>query len=180
MAVAQHGAATVPRNLAELTSRADLIVEGRVVSAVAEPHPKYANLMTVVVTLAVTETLKGDSARTHTFRQFVWDERDSRTRLGYRKGQPVLLLLNRVNENGLTSPVGLEQGRFRIIADAKGNLTAINGNGNHALFEKIADTAKHNGVRLSTRAEEIATAQPAGPIALQDLKEMIRSFAGGR
>jgi hypothetical protein len=178
LASAQHGAITSPRNLADLTERADLIVHGRVVSALAEPHPKYPNLTTVVVTVLVQDTLKGKSDRVHTFRQFVWDERDSRSVLGYRKGQEVLLLLNRVNDHGLTSPVGLEQGRFRIEAASDGTPMAVNGNGNQALFDGVADTAKRNGVRLSARGSQIANAAPSGPVRLQDLQDMIRSFVG--
>ncbi len=176
-ALAQHGAITAPRNLAELTDRADLIVHGRVLSAVAEPHPKFANLMTVVVTLAVQDTLKGSSPRIHVFRQFVWDERDRLTSLGYRKGQEVLLLLNRENEHGLTSPVGLEQGRFRIDRGPDGQAVALNGHGNQGLFEGVADRAKASGVRLSVGGQKIAAGGESGAIPLEELKEMIRGFA---
>jgi hypothetical protein len=176
LGAAQHGALTSPRNLVELTERADLIVQARVVSAAAEPHPKYANLMTVLVTVAVQDTLKGSSPRIHVFRQFVWDERDRRTSLGYRKGQEVLLLLNRENEHGLTSPVGLEQGRFRIDRGADGQAVALNGQGNHGLFDGVADRAKATGVRLSERAQKIASGRETGAVPLEDLKEMIRGF----
>jgi hypothetical protein len=127
----------------------------------------------------VQDTLKGKAARVHTFRQFVWDERDSRAALGYRKGQEVLLLLNRVNDNGLTSPVGLEQGRFRIERGADGEALAINGHGNQGLFDGVADRAKSSGVRLNTRSQQVA-AKPGGPVALQDLADMIRSFVGAK
>jgi hypothetical protein len=173
----QHGARTASRNIADLTERADVIVQGRVVSALSEPHPKYSNLMTVVVTLVVQDTLKGNVERIHTFRQFVWDERDSRNALGYRKGEEVLLLLNHVNENGLTSTVGLEQGRFRIERDATGKAVARNGQSNLGLFDGLTERAGNNGVRLSAREAKLAATRNSGPVSLDDLKAIIRSFA---
>src|SRR5262245_61626838 len=69
---AQRGALTASRNLAELVDESGVIVRGRVVSAVVEPHPQYSALWTVVVTLQVDEALKGQVGNTYTFRQFIW------------------------------------------------------------------------------------------------------------
>ena len=44
-----------------------------VVSVRMEKHPELTNLDTVVVTLRVRETLKGQAGETFTFRQYVWD-----------------------------------------------------------------------------------------------------------
>ena len=116
-AFAQRGALTVPRNLDQLTDRAADIVRGTVLSAHVEKHPELTNLDTVVVTLRVSETLKGQAIGTYTFRQYIWDVRDRYDNAGYRKGQELLLLMNEPSRYGLTSPVGIEQGRFRIHRD---------------------------------------------------------------
>ena len=126
-AFAQRGAMTVPRNLDELTDRAQDIVRGTVVSAHVEKHPELTNLHTVVVTLRVRETLKGAARDTYTFRQYIWDLRDRYDAAGYRKGQELLLLMNAPSRYGLTSPVGIEQGRFRIQRDRSGRAVALNG-----------------------------------------------------
>ena len=94
-AFAQRGALTVPRNLDQLTDRAADIVRGTVLSAHVEKHPELTNLDTVVVTLRVSETLKGQAIGTYTFRQYIWDVRDRYDNAGYRKGQELLLLMNR-------------------------------------------------------------------------------------
>ena len=86
-AFAQRGALTVPRNLDQLTDRAADIVRGTVLSAHVEKHPELTNLDTVVVTLRVSETLKGQAIGTYTFRQYIWDVRDRYDNAGYRKGQ---------------------------------------------------------------------------------------------
>ena len=75
-AQAQRGALTAHRNLAQLTQQSETIVEGMVVSARTEPHPSFTALQTVVVTMRVSRTLKGNPAGTLTFRQFIWDMRD--------------------------------------------------------------------------------------------------------
>jgi hypothetical protein len=177
-ALAQRGAMTVPRNLDQLTDRASHILRGTVVSARVEKHPELTNLDTVVVTLRVSESLKGDAAGTFTFRQYIWDIRDRWDAAGYRKGQDVLLLLNAPTRYGLTSPVGIEQGRFRIQADGRGGYTAMNGTGNARLFDGLAGAAKQ-GVALTPAEASLVAKHRQGPIELEELKALIRAFGDG-
>ena len=108
-AEAQRGARTTPRGLDQLTEEADVIVHGSVVSAKVEPHPQFKNLMTVVISLHVQETLKGRPRNSMQFRQYIWDIRDQIDAARYAKGQELLLMLGPVSEHGLTSPVGLNK-----------------------------------------------------------------------
>jgi hypothetical protein len=179
-ALAQRSALTVPRNIAQLTQQAATIVQGHVVSVQVEPHPQLSNLTTVVVTLGVEKSLKGPSATSLTFRQFVWDIRDKQNAAGYRKGQALLLLLNPTSSYGLTSPAGMEQGRFQISHDQKGTPIALNGQGNVGLFANISTQAKQAGVSLSPRAATLGMQHRSGPIPLQDLEQVIRQFAGAQ
>jgi hypothetical protein len=176
-ALAQRGAITVPRNLDKLTDRARDIVRGTVISARVEKHPELTNLDTVVVTLRVRETLKGNAAGTLTFRQYIWDIRDRWDAAGYRKGQDYLLLLNAPTRYGLTSPVGIEQGRFRIEHDGKGGFMAMNGTGNLRLFAGLAGAAKQ-GAALTASGESLIAKHRSGPIELGELKSLIRAFEG--
>jgi hypothetical protein len=170
---AQRGALTAPRNLDELTAKASVIVVGRVVSAAVEPHPDYPNLMTTVVTLRVSETLKGTTGATYTFRQFIWDIRDRQTAQGYRRGQEVLLFMNAENANRLTSPVGLEQGRFSISQDREGKSLAVNGRGNVGLFQGMATAKARAGI--SAQAQQSLTKQEPGPLSLEVLKQLVQT-----
>jgi len=176
-AAAQRGALTVPRNLEQLTDRASDIVRGTVVSAHVEKHPELANLDTVVVTLRLTETLKGSAQGSFTFRQFIWDVRDRQDAAGYRKGQDLLLLMIAPSRYGLSSPAGLHQGRFRIERDRKGREMAINGAGNFKLFEGLDDGAK-SAASLSTRQASLVAKHRKGPIEAAELSAMIRTLAG--
>jgi hypothetical protein len=173
---AQRGAMTVPRNLDQLTDRASDIVRGTVTEARVEKHPELTNLDTIVVTLRVSETLKGGATDTFTFRQYIWDIRDSYDAAGYRKGQDVLLLMNAPTRYGLSSPAGMEQGRFRIQHDRSGREMAINGMGNARLFEGLADTDKR-GVPLTAQQTSLVARHRSGPIDVAELTAMIRAFA---
>ena len=172
----QRGALTRSRNLAQLVAQSAVIVRGYVVSARVEPHPDLQHLFTVVVTLRVAETLKGEAGRTFTFRQFIWDVRDRYDAAGYRKGQHLLLLMNPTTRYGLTSPAGLEQGRFRISRDAAGQESAVNGRGNAGLFRGLEQRLQSKRVNLGPRATALIQQQQAGPIALDDLRELTRQL----
>src|SRR5262245_37085405 len=146
---AQRGALTVPVNLAQLSDRANVIVLGSIASAHVEPHPDYPHLMTVRVTVKVRESWKGQPSATYTFRQFIWDIRDRMNAAGYRKGDDVLFFMNPTNKYGLTAPVGLEQGRFRVIHEQDGSIRVANGRNNAGLLRQTAP-------RLKTGAASVA------------------------
>ena len=176
-ALAQRGAMTVPRNLDQLTDRASDIVRGTVVEARVEKHPELSNLDTVVVTLRLRETLKGSAQGTYTFRQYIWDIRDRYDAAGYRKGQEYVLLMNAPSRYGLTSPAGMEQGRFRIQRDRSGREMAINGTGNLRLFDGLDDDDKLSAP-LTAKQTSLVAKHRGGPIQLAELTAMIRAFAG--
>jgi hypothetical protein len=173
---AQRGAYTQSRNLAELVTQSATIVRGYVVSAKVEPHPELHNLSTVVVTLRVAETLKGEAGETLTFRQFIWDLRDRSDAAGYRKGQHLLLLMNPTTPYGLTSPAGLGQGRFQIARDAAGRETATNGHGNAGLFRGLEAQLKAKRVELAPRFSTLVRDHRSGAVALNDLKQLVQQL----
>ena len=174
-AFAQRGAMTVPRNLDQLTDRASDIVRGTVVSARVEKHPELSNLDTVVVTLRVHDTLKGHAAGTYTFRQYIWDVRDRYDAAGYRKGQDLLLLMIAPSEYGLSSPAGMNQGRFRIERDRSGREVAVNGTDNLRLFDGLAAADKPVAA-LTPKQASLAAKHRKGPVELAELEAMIRAY----
>ncbi len=180
---AQRGAVTLARNIIQLTDRADVVVHGRVVYAHVEPHPQYRNLNSVVVTVAVEEVLKGAADKTLTFRQFVWDSRDHADSAGYRVGDEIVLFLNQATAAGFSSPVGLEQGRFRVFYGPQGEPMVVNGVNNYALFQ--GTQAWSASPKLSPKARQ-ALAQPeeeAKRVPLSVLKDVIHTLVatpGGR
>jgi len=176
---AQRGGLTVPRNLDQLTDRAAVIVRGSVISARVEKHPELSGLNTVLVKLRVKETLKGEAKGTYTFRQYIWDIRDRHDAAGYRKGQDLLLLLIAPSRYGLSSPAGLEQGRFRILRDSTGKEFAVNGHGNVRLFDGINAQMAKEGVILSPRSSVLIQKHHKGPVELEELTGLIRELVKG-
>lgn len=176
-ASAQRGGLTVPRNLQQLTDRAAVIVRGTVIDARVEKHPELSGLDTVVVRLRVQETLKGQAQGTYTFRQYIWDVRDRFDAAGYRKGQDLLLLMIAPSRYGLSSPVGLDQGRFNIVRDRAGKETAVNGHGNFRLFDGVGARLAKEGVALSPKSAQLVTTHRQGPVEVGALTALIRELA---
>jgi hypothetical protein len=176
-ALAQHGAQTAPADLGDMVQGAGTILRGHVISATVETHPQFRNLQTVVVTISVLKVLKGEAANTYTFRQFVWDARDVGDAAGYRKSGELLLFLNPVSPYGLTSPVGLDQGRFRILRDPKGKAFALNGRDNFGLFGQVLSKAASRGVLFSQQTQAMML-KPGGKVPLESLEDAITTLVG--
>ena len=176
----QEGAIVRPQNLAQMTDEAASILRGKVISVRMEPHPQLTNLQTAVVTLQVDQVLKGQSAQTFSFRQYTWDFRGGARRTGYAAGQNLLLLMTKPSQYGLSSPVGLEQGRFQIMADSQGRLVATNGHGNAGLFTNMTSDIQKRGIALSRSMSSLVAQQQSGPILLDDLTALIRQLVGAQ
>jgi hypothetical protein len=178
-AYAQRGAITLPRNLEQMATGASDIVRGTVVSARVEKHPELGNLDTIVVTLKLRETVKGPAQGSYTFRQYIWDLRDRKDAAGYSKGQEYVLLMNAPSRFGLTSPRGMEQGRFRVLRDASGREVAVNGRGNALLMQGVAMELAKSGASLTQASSSLVAKHQKGPIPVEDLVRLIRELSRG-
>lgn len=176
---AQGNASVAPANLNHLVDNAQIIVRGNVLSAVLEPHPQFANLQTVLVTFSVAKILKGQATPTLTFRQFVWDTKDAAGSGGYHKSEELLLFLNPTSLYGLTSPVGMEQGRFRVLHDGRGNRFAVNGRGNAGLFAEVVTKSAARGVTFSPQTRAMLS-RNGGQVSLGTLEETIQALVAAR
>jgi hypothetical protein len=161
-----------PVNLAYLTQRADVIVQGRVVEARYEGMPNYPHIPTVVVTLQVESMLRGPETARYTFRQFLLPSQSKRGKVSYVIGQRLLLFLPSPSRVGLSSPIGHEQGRFHILKDARGQEVVENEIGNRGLFNDVATEAESSGVGL-TQDEARVVATPRGPVALHSMLSLV-------
>ena len=172
---AQLSARTLGRSLDQLVGESELIVRGSVVSSSVEPHPELRNLMTVVVAMSVSDTYKGRPQKSLIFRQYIGSINGRIVPSEYRKGEELLLLLRPVSEYGLTSPAGLEQGRFDVRFH-NGNKVAVNGRGNVGLFDQVFERTGGR-VQLSPRASTLVKQRRPGLVPLADLEDLIRTLA---
>jgi hypothetical protein len=169
----QRGALTLPLNLADLSSNASQIIQGRVVSATVAPDPHYGHLKILVLTLAVDDVLKGQAATTFTFREFLWDIRDISDAAGYHVGEEVLLFLNHPTSLGLITPVGLQQGRFRVVKGSDGHEYAVNASQNSGLLDNVLGSGALNASKLSAKSRLTVQSFQRGPMPLAALKESV-------
>ena len=174
---AQTASLRVHRDLAALIDESEVVFHGHVSSAKVEPDPQYSNLTTVLVTLQVEDVLKGNVPKTFSFRQYVWDIRAQYSSAGYHKGQELLLFLRRPSPNGLTSPAGLQQGKFEIHHDAAGKAFAVNGDANLGLFQTLTIQAKARKAVLPASSVGLMK-QRSGAVPLKDLKDVVGALVG--
>ena len=71
----------------------------------------------------------------------------------------------------------MQQGRFEITRDAKGNMLAMNAEHNVGLFTDLASQARQRRANLPQAGKKLA-GQGAGPVQLTDLTQVVRAFAG--
>jgi hypothetical protein len=162
-------------NLARMVEESGNIVLARVTRATPEPHPQFRNLNTVAVTLDVVETLKGSPGREFVFRQYVADIFESKSTQGYRMGEEILLFLHGPSTEGLTSPVGFEQGRFRVERDTAGSRVVRNGMDNIGLFEGM-DATDPGLARVSPEVRRMVSEHRGGAIAYDSLKAAVEAL----
>lgn len=122
---------------------------------------------------------KGEAGKTFPFRQFAWDIRDRHGTLGYRKGQAVVLLMNRPTHLGLSSPAGLDQGRFLVTRGPDGHERAVNGHGNAGLFHRVGLQLEKKGLGLQGPTADLLTKESPGPLRVDDLRNLVILLAGG-
>jgi hypothetical protein len=169
--------ATLPVNLTYLSQRADIIVRGRVVGVGRESLAGHPNIPTIRVTLEVENMLRGPSGRIYTFRELSVDRRTVSAKNGYQVGQRLLLFLPSPSEYGLSSPIGIEQGRFHILRSSDGSETAVNETGNAGLFKNVDISSYNLGTKnIRGLKEDGRAAQGVGPVRLDSLISLVKTL----
>ncbi len=166
-----------PLNLEDLTRKAGRIVVGRCISVEKVTHPKLG-IPVEKVTLRVERMLKGRGGRTLTF-QVASAAGGDLAGAGvagiprFRAGEKLLLFLYPEGRSGLTSAVGLGQGKFLRRPDKNGKEVAVNGFGNRSLLKGLsAQAAKKIGVDESVRHKDRLDRFPSA-----DLIRMVEELA---
>jgi hypothetical protein len=164
-----------PVNLTYLVQRADVIVQGRVTEVVQESLPDYPNILTIKVTLEVEKMVRGPIGKTYTFREVLLGNRSNESKGSYKVGQQLFLFLPLPSKYGLSSPIGIEQGRFHISSDPKGGSTVVNESSNLGLFSNVVEAANLAGHRLSASQLDVASTK-GGPVNLRGFASLVESL----
>jgi hypothetical protein len=162
-------------SLAYLVQRADVIVQGRVTNVSHDHLPGYPNIPTVTVTLNVENMLRGPATGTYTFREVFLGLRGKEGKQSYSVGHRILLFLPTPSPFGLSSPVGIEQGRFHVGAESASGAKVFNEIGNYGLFKDVENSANKAGIQLTKKQLQVA-ATANGPVPLDDFLSLVKSL----
>jgi hypothetical protein len=163
-------------NLAEMTQRAAVILEGRVSAVRYEPLPGYAHIDTVLVALQVGQALKGAVGQTYAFREFIPPGHSRMVhKRAYRVGAQVVLFLSAPSRYGLSSPLGGQQGTFHVTEDLKGNKYVANEAGNFHLFAGVTEAVSKAGGTISAQPAELKSLE-RGPIPLNKFVSIVQEL----
>lgn len=167
------GAASVERiNLFEMVRAADRIFWGRCLQAEPGREPSTGLPVTTYrfqVFRGIKGAHAGDSIQ---FRQLSGGPAGAIPGLPeFSHGQEILLFLYPDSRLGLTSPVGLAQGMFRVGKGGREDRIVLNRVGNANLLHR-AGSSQIRGSTLS--AEEQAALRPGAPISLDRFESVVR------
>ena len=164
--------ATTLRSLdaGELAQLADRIFAGEVLSV--ERAMDASQFRVMIVTVRVTEGIKN----TYTGEIVVFKQIDEMIPglPHYQAGEQVMLFLAGVSRLGLTAPLGLGQGRFRLGGDQPGHEALVNDFQNEGLFHLSKALARSEA--LSDGERRMVT-QRRGPVERQTFVRFIRREA---
>lgn len=132
-----HAARVRELGLADMAGRADRIFVGVCTSRNVHDDNAGGRAYTTYV-FRVTEPIKGVAEPTVTFSVAATPDGRGFTGLPvYSVGEHRLLLLYPDGASGRTSPMGLDQGSFRLVHGRDGTMFAVNGRSNQGLFRDI-------------------------------------------
>jgi hypothetical protein len=143
-----------PLNLEEMTERAATIFSGRCLRVHIETDAKLRRDVTVA-TFRVERSLKGSGGKTITVRM-PWASPAAFPAgvPSFAPGDDVVLFLYGESASGMRAPVGLGQGRFRILTDKQGRKIAINDFGNRNLLHGVSAGTRDRLTAVPGRSRE--------------------------
>lgn len=158
---------TVRMNLERMVTHAGLIVHGTVTNVTSSVDPR-TNILSTFVTIAVKENFYGANEQTVTLKMAGGSSKRSTLKFSempsFTVGEEIYSFFYAPSKYGFTSPVGMGQGKFTVIADAAAQASYVrNAANNSRLFAgmknapllKASPAGSAQGMRLT--AEELST-----------------------
>lgn len=175
-------------NLVQLSAFADRIFVGECISV--RQGRDSNNYHVNYVTYRVDEMLKGESSKRVTFKQLVPPPPSEQPVLPdhpeikvtsafadmprYQVGATNVVFLSEDSEVGLTAPVGLHQGMFRVFEEGV-QKQVVNRVGNKGLFVGIKKSPLFKGLKLSS-SESKLVAQEGSPLSYDSFVSLVQKI----
>jgi len=184
----------IKMNMERMAKQSGRIVEG-VVSSSSESSiigPGGKQVPVMEYTLSVSTSLKGKADGALVVRHIKLPGMSGFPT--YKTGEHLILFLTQESPIGLSAPVGLMQGVFRVQADKKGeSVRVVNGINNAGLFEGMDNngSGKVKGIKSSGMGRSKAVGQASagggtslssaeGPISYAQFISVVNSIVGIR
>jgi len=161
----------LPLSLTQLSTRADLIFYGKVISNEIKKDEVSGQIATFTK-FEIIETIKGDASSTHTIKQIGGFDKNSNTRLMVRgvprfiTGAEYVVFLPKKSSLGFCSPLGLHQGSFSVTTE---NDEKVISNG-RTLTQHENTTKQNVQIPLAVRADKPSQSR------LDDFINTVRAF----
>ena len=162
-------------NLEQMTQRAARIFSGRCIQTSIEYDAALDRNITVA-TFRVQRAVKGVSETVVTVRMLSDGGATNDSPAGvpvFHSGEEVVLFLYGESSLGLSSTVGLGQGRFSVLTDKQGRRVALNAVGNRNLMRELRPAARERLRALWQVPEDGARAADLDPSSLLDMAEAL-------
>ena len=177
-APAAKASRVLPMNLPELVEDAGKIFVGKCIQVKSGRDPS-TGLIVTWVTFEVSRGIKGDVGETETFKQIGGTDEEltlSSFTPAFRVGEEVLLFIYPESPVGLTTAVGLHQGKFNIYTDKKtGKRKVTNGMPTNILFApEPTKVSKKRGYRIKGADDPVIV--KARSMELQPFIESIKAM----
>ncbi len=169
-------------DLQQMTELAERVFVGRCISA-TEGVDRNGRPV-VYVSYEVTETLKGarpvgTPAERITFKQIRMTTTTSVSELPhYEVGEESIVFLSGESDIGLTAPVGLMQGKFRVVTDSAGEKKVLNGHGNRGLLQGLKKNKTVKLMALSKKESRLISSGSTD-IPYDDFVSLVKRFTNG-
>jgi hypothetical protein len=166
-----YGQRTVRMNLERMVTNAGTIVHGTVVKVETKNDPE-SNILSTFVTIDVKENFYGANQSILTIKMLGGSSKVRTIKLAempaFSVGEEIVGMFYAPSKLGFSSPVGMGQGKFSVINDAKTNtIVAKNSFNNKNLFAEL----QHG----SAFAKTVMVQSPES-LPLADLSQSIRSL----
>jgi hypothetical protein len=177
-ALPARATSVLPLNLDEIVSTSAVAFSGTCVGNRTE-RDVLSDLIVTYTTFAVSDVLKGNAGTTYTIKQVGGTLPDEGT--GFRiqgvpsftVGQEYVVFLAGVSNVGFSSPIGLSQGKFSVLRDAKG-ATVANGRDFHEMTQNIPNAELPPELATGTKRAGDVMRQ----LDLDAFKRLVRSRPG--
>ena len=163
-------------NLSEMVRLADRVFLGKCLSVEEQSEPSLS-LPVVEYVFEVRHGIKGvQTGEKVVFRQVQSGQTGAAGIPGvpsYRMGQEILLFLHPDSRLGLTSPVGLAQGVFRLETAREGEIGVLNGLENsNLMYQMSGATAQELGIH----GVEFNSLEKGKPIPIEVFTSLVRKI----